>query len=74
LLHLSVPEVLNYGYAFMVRHMDVEARRKFEDMLRPAPVATRQVDDLLPAQMRGAKRPDWWRADADPFSDMHRIG
>lgn len=61
---LSVPEVLNYTYGFMVRNMSREDRMEFDEMLRPEPEI---VKSLLPARLRNMTPPPGWKAVTDPF-------
>jgi len=73
---MSVTEVLNFAWAFLLDGQHGENRKRVIAALegRVGPGGGIIVDDeTLPESLRGQEAPSWWSDDHDPFADTFTV-
>jgi hypothetical protein len=76
LWRLSLHELLDFAYYYLVKDTDADGRRRVDLYIagRLGESGGEIVDDPdLPEALQGKEAPSWWRADDDPFADQHDL-
>lgn len=73
---MSLIELLNFTYYYLVKDVDAEGRRKIELAMagRLGESGGEIIDDPdLPEGLQGKEAPAWWSSEHNPFSDQHDL-
>lgn len=75
LLDMSIVEMLNYTYAFLLNEKDPDQRKHIKAALDGRLGASGGVvvdDPTLPEALQGQEAPSWWSED-DPFANTFTV-